>query len=34
MAEPKEEVQIIGGLLLMLLLLVAWLLRGGQSVDE
>lgn len=34
MAEPREEVQIIGGLLLLLVLLIAWLIRGGERPGD
>jgi hypothetical protein len=31
MAEPRQEVQIVGGLALMLLLLIAWLLGTSEE---
>jgi uncharacterized protein YjeT (DUF2065 family) len=34
MAEPKEELKIIGGAILLLVLLIAWLIRGGERPGD
>lgn len=34
LAEPKAEVQIIGGLVVVILLMIAWLLGAGRKEEE